>query len=172
MKNAADTPKPWGLDHHAELLDALNALHKLVTLESDLAFIPPTCRLAPSLLRQKQANEKHPCLASATNRRAGFSFVSEWVTFGTESEGPEIGASSVSKLCPEIVMELALAPTGPAICALSKLARLPLTSPSPISGRSSQQDRRHLFKNLALACQPESRTANVCHLPVARARPF
>jgi hypothetical protein len=47
---------------------------------------------------------------------------------------------------------------------------LPVTSPSPISARSSQQHRRRLLKNLALACQPESRTAKLCRLPVARAR--
>jgi len=42
-----------------------------------------------------------------------------------------------------------------------------LTSPCPISAPSSQQLRRRLLKNRGLACQPESRTAKVCRLPVA-----
>jgi len=51
------------------------------------------------------------------------------------------------------------------------VAHRPVTSSPPISARSSQQHRRRQPKNLGLTCQPESRTAKVCRLPVARARP-
>ncbi len=49
---------------------------------------------------------------------------------------------------------------------------LAIASASPISAPSSQQHRRRPLKNLALACQPESRTAKVCRLPVARSATF
>ena len=56
-------------------------------------------------------------------------------------------------------------------CAFSKLASLPVTSSSPISPASSQQHKRRPSQSPSLACQPESRTAKLCRLPVARARP-
>jgi hypothetical protein len=69
--------------------------------------------------------------------------------------------------------QIATLPTGRAtnLCTF-QTSRLTVTSPSPISSRSSQQHGHRLLKNLALACQPESRTAKVCRLPVARVRPF